>query len=141
MDEGILLSRSNVTDPLMLLVTNRNKQLIDLFEQAANLYGIPMGDLVYVDPAADEAAFHPPYNELDAISSGWIQTGKFYHSTADVDWGGVDFKQMEKLTRAHAFLIDELGQLSKADLKKGGYPVPSKSIYQSDLLKIKMGDN
>ena len=100
-----------------------------------------LGDLVYVDPAADEAAFHPPYNELDAISSGWIQTGKFYHSTADVDWGGVDFKQMEKLTRAHAFLIDELGQLSKADLKKGGYPVPSKSIYQSDLLKIKMGDN
>ncbi len=141
MDEGILQSRSNVTDPLMLLVTNRNQQLIDLFKQAANLYGIPMGDLVYVDPAADEAAFHPPYNELDAISSGWIQTGKFYHSTADVDWGGVDFKQMEKLTRAHAFLIDELGQLSKADLKKGGYPVPSKSIYQSDLLKIKMGDN
>jgi hypothetical protein len=141
MDEGMLVARSNITDPLMLLVTNRSPQLIELFKKAAMRYGIPMGDVVYIDPAADEAAFHPPYNDLDAISSGWIQTGKFYHSTADVDWGGVDFDQMEKLTRAHAYLIDQLSTVSKGDLKQGGFPVPEKSIYQSDLLKILMGNN
>lgn len=141
MDEGTLFARSNVADPLMLLVTNRSPVLIDLFKEAASQYGISMGDLVYIDPAADEAAFHIPYNDLNAISSGWIQTGKFYHSTADVDWGGVDFVQMEKLTRAHAFLIDQLSRYSKQDLHKGGLPVPEQSIYQSDLLKILMGDN
>jgi hypothetical protein len=141
MDEGTFVAQSNIADPLMLLVTNRSPLLIDLFKQAAGHYGIAMGGLVYIDPAADEAAFHPPYNALDAISTGWIQTGKFYHSTADVDWGGVDFNQMQKLARAHAYLIDELGAFSKADLERDGKPVPEKSIYQSDLLKILMGNN
>ena len=141
MDEGTFFARSNIADPLMLLITNRSPILIDLFKSAASLYGIPMGDLVYIDPAADEAAFHPPYNSLDAISSGWIQTGKFYHSTADVDWGGVDFQQMEKLARAHAYIIDSLAAYDKQDLQRGGKPVPEQSIYQSDLLKILMGDN
>jgi hypothetical protein len=141
MEEGMFIARSNIADPLMLLVTNRSPLLIDLFKNAASEYGITMGDLVYVDPAADEAAFHAPYNSLDAISSGWIQTGKFYHSTADVDWGGVDFHQMEKLTRAHAYVIDQLSAYSKQDLHRGGKPVAEQSIYQSDLLKILMGDN
>lgn len=141
LDEAVYIASSNVTDPLMLLVTNRSPVLIDIFKRAANLYAIPMGDLVYADPAADEAAFHPPFNDLDAISSGWITTGKFYHSTADVDWGAVNFKQIEKITRGHAYIIDELFKLTKTDLRRGGFPVPEKSIYQSDLLKMIMGNN
>ena len=141
MDEGMLVARSNITDPLMLLVTNRSPLLIELFKDAAKQYAIPMGDVVYIDPAADEAAFHPPYNDLDAISSGWIQTGKFYHSTSDVEASGVSFAHMEKITRAHAYIIDRLATVSQADLKRGGLPVPEKSIYQSDLLKILMGNN
>ncbi|MEE8305056.1 MAG: hypothetical protein V3S24_21765 [Candidatus Tectomicrobia bacterium] len=141
LDAGLFTARSNIADPLMLLVTNRSPALIDIFKRAATNYAISMGDLVYIDPAADEAAFHPPYNDLGAISSGWIQTGKFYHSTADVDWGGVDFQQMEKLARAHAFVIDELSKRNKADLHRDGFPVPEKSIYQSDLLKIMLGNN
>lgn len=141
LDESIYIARSNVTDPLMLLVSNRSPLLIDLFKSAAMNYSIPMGDLVYADPAADEAAFHPPYNELGAISSGWITTGKFYHSTADVDLGGVDFKQMEKITRAHAYIIDGLFKVTRADLDVGSHPVPEQSIYQSDLIKIIMGNN
>ena len=141
LDEGIFVGSSNVTDPLMLLVTNRSPVLIDIFKRAIHNYAIPTGDLVYVDPAADEAAFHPPFNDLGAISSGWIQTGKFYHSTADVDRGGVNFKQMEKLARAHAYVIDQLSGVSQDDLHRGGFPVPEKSIYQSDLVKILMGNN
>lgn len=141
MDEGFFWARSNITDPLALLVTNRSPKLIDIFKQAATEYTIPMGDFVYVDPAADEAAFHPPYNDLGAISAGWIQTGKFYHSTADIDADGVHFEHVEKLARAHAFIIDELADVSKTDLEAGGKPVPETSIYQSDLMKILLGDN
>lgn len=141
LDEALYVSRTNVSEPLMLLVTNRSPVLIDLFKRAAANYAIPMGDLVYPDPAADEAAFHPPYNDLDAISTGWVSIGKFYHSTADIDLGGVDFVQMEKISRAHAFIIDELFELKKADLQRGGHPVPAKSVYQSDLMQIIMGDN
>jgi hypothetical protein len=141
LDESIYIANSNVTDPMMLLVTNRSPVLIDIFKQAAHLYAIPMGDLVYADPAADEAAFHPPFNDLGAISSGWILTGKFYHSTADVDWGAINFKQVEKMARGHAFIIDELFELEKADLHRDGHPAPEKSIYQSNILKMFMGNN
>jgi hypothetical protein len=141
LDEALYVAKSNVAEPLMLMVTNRSPVLIDLFKQAAASYAVPMGDLVYSDPAADEAAFHPPYNGLGAISTGWISVGKFYHSTADVDLGGVDFEQMEKVARAHAFIVDELFKLKKADLLRGGHPVPEKTIYQSDLIQIIMGDN
>jgi len=141
MDAGAFVALSNITDPLMLLVTNRSPLLIDLFKRAATNYAIAMGDIVYIDPAADEAAFHPPYNDLNAISSGWVNNGKYYHSTADVDWNAVDFSQMEKLARAHAFIIDELSKATKADLHRDGFPAPTKSIYQSDLLKIIVGNN
>lgn len=141
LDEGLHVSKTNAAEPLLLLVTNRSPVLIDLFQQAAANYSIVMSDLVYPDPAADEAAFHAPYNDLGAISTGWVSIGKFYHSTADVDLGGVDFMQMEKMARAHAFIIDELFNLKKADLHRGGHPVPAKSLYQSDLIQIIMGDN
>ncbi len=141
LDEGIFVGSSNVTEPLMLLVTNRSPVLIDIFKRAIQDYAIPTGNLVYIDPAADEAAFHPPYNDLGAISSGWIQTGKFYHSTADIDGAGVNFKQIEKLARAHAYVIDQLAGVTKEDLQRGGFEVPEKSIYQSDLIKIMMGNN
>lgn len=34
--------------------------------------------------------------------------------------------QMEKIARAHAFVVDELFELKKADLQRGGHPVPGK---------------
>jgi len=141
LDEALYVSPSNVAEPLMLLVTNRSPVLIDLFKRAASNYSIAMGDLVYADPAADEAAFHPPYNDLGAISTGWVSIGKFYHSTADVDLGGVDFAEMEKIARAHAFIIDELFLLEKEDLERGGHTVPAESVYRSDLMQIIMGDH
>ncbi|MFP6687104.1 MAG: hypothetical protein VB934_20445, partial [Polyangiaceae bacterium] len=141
MDESLFIARSNAMEPLMLLVTNRSPLLINLFKRASAAYSIAMGDFVYVDPAADEAAFHPPYNDLGAISSGWIQTGKFYHSTADVDQSAVDYTMLQHLARGHAFVIDGLANFSKADLHWDGQPLPEQSIYQSDLMKMILGNN
>jgi hypothetical protein len=141
LDESLFVATSNAMEPLMLLVTNRSPLLINLFKRAAAAYSIAMGDLVYVDPASDEAAFHPPYNDLGAISSGWIHTGQFYHSTADVERSAVNYTMLQHLTRGHAFVIDGLANFSKADLHWDGQPVPEQSIYQSDLMKMILGNN
>lgn len=141
LDEGVYISKTNVSSPLMTLVTNLNKKLIEILTQASVNYSFPIGDFVYQDVAADEAAFHPPYNDLGAVSAGYIQTGKFYHSTADVDLGGVSFDTMEKMARAHAFIIDEVFKLSKEQIHKAEADLPKESVYASELLKIIMGDN
>ena len=144
--EGVFVGTSNITEPVMLTNTNQSPLLNELFLEAARRYTLSIGDVLVIEPFADEAAFHPPFHDIGAISAGWIQSSKFYHSSADVDWetigwGGVNFKQMEKFTRAHAFIIEELFNYSKADLERGGKPVPKIPIYQSDLLKMYMGNN
>ena len=141
MDEGVYISKTNINSPLMALVTNLNKNLINILVKASINYSFTIGDFIYQDVAADEAAFHPPYNDLNAVSIGYIQTGKFYHTTADVDLDGVNFKTMEKITRAHAFIIDEVFKLSKEEIHKAEATLPKESIYGSELLKIIMGDN
>jgi hypothetical protein len=140
LEEGIIVGRSNVAEPMMLLVTNRSPLLIDVFKRAIRSYAIPTGDLLLIDPAGDESAFHPPYNDLGAISAGWILSGRTYHSTADVDRGLVSYAEVEKMARAHAFVIDELAARSRADLREGGSAPPEKSIYQSDLFKLFFGN-
>ena len=42
---------------------------------------------------------------------------------------------------AQAFTVDELFKLKKADLLRGGHPVPEKTLHQSDLIQIVMCDN
>ncbi len=125
----------------MTLVTNLNKKFISILIKAATYYSFTIGDFIYQDVAADEAAFHEPYNDLGAVSIGYLRTGNFYHSTADVDFGGVSFDTMEKMARAHAFIIDEVFKLSKEEIHKAEAPMPKESIYASELLKIIMGDH
>ena len=146
LNEGVFVGTSNVTEPLLLTNTNQSPLINDIFLRAAQLYTLSIGDVLVIEPFADEAAFHPPFHDIGAISAGWIQTSKFYHSSADVDWekigwGGVNFGQMEKFGRAHAYIIEELFKYSKADLQQGAKPVPETPIYQSDLLKLYMGNN
>ena len=146
MYEGVFVSTSNITEPLFLTNTNQSPLISEIFIEAANQYTLAVGDIAIIEPFADEAAFHPPFHDIGAISAGWIQSSKFYHSSADVDWetlgwGGVDYKQMEKFGRAHAFIIETLFKYNKADLEKDGKPAPKAPIYQSDLLKMYMGNN
>jgi hypothetical protein len=124
------------------MVTNRSPLLIDIFKQAIRNYAISVADFVYVDPAADETNFHPPYNDLDAISAGFSKSGIHYHTTSDVDHDLVSFEEMEKLGRAHAYVIDQLAPYTKEDLQKDALsqPDPEKSIYQSELFKMMFGN-
>ena len=140
LEEGIIVGGSNVAEPLMLLITNRSPLLIDIFRRAISAYAIPTGDLLLIDPAADEAAFHPPFADLDAVSAGWMLSSRIYHSTADVERNLVSHEELAKIARAHAFVVDELGPHSRADVREGGQSPPEKSIYQSDLFKLFFGN-
>ena len=49
---------------------------------------------------------------------------------------------LEKQGRAYSFIIDELMKYEKVDLERGGTPYTAeKSIYQSDILKLLLGNH
>jgi hypothetical protein len=141
-DEGWILANSNVAVPGILMVTNRSPLIVDLFRQAAKNYSISTADFVYADPAADETNFHPPYFDGGVISAGWATGTRYYHSTADYEQNLISPYELEKMARAHAFISDELGNYSKADLERGAVPYRAEnSIYQSDVLKMMFGNH
>jgi len=143
LDEGWLTTApSNQGVPGLLMITNQSPLLTDLFKQAANNYSIPTGDFIYTDPAADETNFHPPYFDQGIISAGWATGTRYYHSSADGEHDLVSSRELEKMARAYAFIIDELGQYGKGDLEAGAVPYSAEnSIYQSDILKLMFGNH
>ena len=143
LDEGWVTSvPTNVMVPQLLMVTNRSPLLIDLFRQAATRYNIATMDYVYSDPASDETNFHPPYFDAGVISAGWATGTRYYHTTADYENNLVRPEILEKQGRAYAYVIDELMKYEKRDLERGDTPYSAeKSIYQSDILKLLMGNH
>ena len=141
-DEGWITSKSNVGAPPMLMITNRSPLLIDLFLEAATRYSIATSDFYFIDPAADETNFHPPYFDAGIITAGWTSGTRYYHTTADYENGLISPIELQKMARAHAFIVSELEKYDKSDLEKGAVPYSAeKSIYQSDLLKFMLGNH
>jgi NDP-sugar pyrophosphorylase family protein len=69
-------------------------------------------------------------------SAGFIQTGQLYHSTMDgLHWYKPE--HLERLTRAHAYLLSELNQHSFTELRQksvsGDLPPPYSS---PDFLRL-----
>ncbi len=143
LDEGWISSvPTNVMTPQMLMVTNRSPLLIDLFQRAATLYNIATMEYVYPEPASDETNFHPPYFDAEIISAGWATGTRYYHTTADYENNLVRPEVLEKQGRAYAYVIDELMKYEKSDLERGATPYSAeKSIYQSDMLKLLLGNH
>ena len=137
---GEVYKPANVARPSTLLITNRSPVLQDIFRRAITDYALSTAQFLFVDPAADEAAFHPPYNDLNAISAGFGTMGPLYHTPMDVERKLVNFKEVEKMARAHAFIIDVLGPYTKEDLERDGAPPPAESVYRSDFFKLYMGN-
>jgi hypothetical protein len=122
------------------LVTNHSPLLVDLLRKSVQEFGLAVTQFVSNEPVADEAAFHPPYADLDAISIGWQTIGRTYHSTADVEAGLIGYAELERWSQSLAYVIDNLEVYSKDDLQKDGTPVPEQSTYQSDALKMTFGN-
>ena len=142
-DEGWVSGvHSNMGFPGMLMVTNKSPLLLDLFRQAANRYSIASSDFYFPDPAADETNFHPPYVDMGIISAVWTVGSRYYHTTADYERDLVSAREIEKLARGHAFIIDALSNYTKSDLEEGAEPYTAEqSIYQSDALKLMLGNH
>ena len=92
-----------------------------------------------VDPLGDTPAFYPPFLDLgEPISAGWTESATFYHSEASREM--VDPKALEKIARAHAYVVEELFHHEREDLARGGSPRPPTHFYYSDLLKMVYGN-
>lgn len=140
--DGPINQLTNAELPLMLLLTNRSPLMLDIFKNASNLYSLPVCDRYIVDPVADELGFFPPFNNLDdPIAFGWHTSGgMYYHATSDGDMDGlVNMKSLEKITRAHAYVIEELFKHTEADLRKDEIPRSGKSIFEGNMFKMFLG--
>jgi hypothetical protein len=140
--EGFLTGPTNIGSPYFLTLSNRSPLLLDLFKEAASEYGVSMADVYSTDFATDEIAFYPPFNDFGApVFAGWLQTGPYYHTTADVDMNGISFAEMEKAARGMSFIFDQLGKHTVADLREGESPFPKDNGYSSPLFKLFLGNN
>jgi len=139
LEEAGIFSWSNSTNPLMLFITNRSPVLIDIFKRAVQRYNIPTADLLLVDPVGDTPAFYPPFLDLgEPISAGWTESARFYHSEASREM--VAPAALEKMARAHAYVIEEIFRVTREDLHRGASPRPRTHFYYSDLLKMIYGN-
>jgi hypothetical protein len=96
-------------------------------------YGIVVNRNSFTTPAGDVDGL------IDIPSAGFIQTGYFYHSEIDsLDWYKPE--DLERLTRAHAFLIDEVNKISLEEIRKssvvGDLPPPYSSPDVMELLRV-----
>lgn len=139
--EGPFRGPTNVASPLFFTISNRSPVLIDLFKAAASAYGVVVADRAMTDLATDEIALYPPFTDLgDPIFAGWLQTGAYYHSTADVDLNGINFHELERVTRAYAFVFDRLAPFTIADLRRGERERPTDNPYASPLFRLFLGN-
>lgn len=140
--EGFLTGPTNSGSPIFLTLSNRSPLLLNLFREAASEYGISMADVYSTDFATDEIAFYPPFNDFGApVFAGWLQTGPYYHTTADVDMDGISYAEMEKVARGMAFIFDQLGNHTVEDLREGESPLTNDSVYSSEAFKLFLGNN
>ncbi len=141
LSEGPFGGPTNAPTPLFFTSSNRSPALIEIFNAAASKYGVVVADQAITDLPTDEIAFYPPFAKLgDPIFAGWLQTGTYYHSTADVDLQGVSFNELERVTRAYAYVFDQLGSLTLADLRLGEQPRSEDNAYASRLFQLYLGN-
>ena len=115
--------------------------LVDVGAIVAVVNGVVVADRAGTDMPTDEIALYPPFADLgDPIFAGWLQTGAYYHTTADVDLRGISFREMERVARAYAYVFDRLGPLTLADLRRGERAGPMDNPYASPLFKLFLGN-
>ena len=134
---------ANTEQPLMLLMSNRSPYLLDLFVEASEQYAVPMANRYIIDAPADEMAFLKPYSDLgpNPIVTGWISTGIYYHTTLDGEMESLMHAQsIEKIARAHAYIIDSVFTKTEAELREGEIPRTDQNIYASEMMKMYFGN-
>ena len=127
-----MLVTTNVLAPLLPFISNGNYFVHDAMKRMVNNYGIVVNRDLLTAPAGDVDGL------IDIPSAGFIQTGYLYHSEIDsLDWYKPE--DLERLTRAHAFLIDEVNKIPIEEIREssiGDLPPPYSSPDVMELLRV-----
>jgi len=106
-DESGIASFTNTQNAQFVFVSGKQKALIALFHEAAELYDIPVVDAVLADPVGDIQGFYPPFaQDSSLLSAGFIEGTPFYHSTADGDLGLLCDEGLARSLRAYQHVFE-----------------------------------
>ncbi len=121
------LQLTNTNSPLKAFVSNGNQVLANALADTADQYGLVSVSHAMKASAGDAEGFETFPN------IGFIQTGYLYHSDADgMQWYSPD--DLGRVTRAHAYLIDQVNELSVEEIGSAENGIPP---YRSmELLKM-----
>lgn len=123
-------SLTNTENPRGLFVTNMSPLLIELFSQAADRYGIVTSQGTYPNYWGDVVGFMG----TGVTCAGWIEAMYFYHSELDSP-DTVTPQGLERITRAYAWVMDQVEGRSRAELEEGAIETPSLH-YVSEMQEI-----
>ncbi len=128
-----MLVTTNALAPLTPFISNGNYSVRDAMQRMVDNYGIVVNRDSWTTPAGDVDGL------IDIPSAGFIQTGYLYHSEIDsLDWYKPE--DLERLTRAHAFLIDEVNKIPIGEIREssvaGDLPPPYSSPDVMELLRV-----
>jgi len=126
-----MLVTTNTLAPLIPFISNGNYSVHDAMQRMVDNYGIVVNRDLWTTPAGDVDGL------TDIPSAGFIQTGYLYHSEIDsLDWYKPE--DLERLTRAHAFLIDEVNKIPIEEIRESSIddlPPPYSSPDVMELLR------
>ena len=126
-----MLVTTNALAPLIPFISNGNYSVRDAMQRMVDNYGIVVNRDLWTTPAGDVDGL------TDIPSAGFIQTGYLYHSEIDsLDWYKPE--DLERLTRAHAFLIDEVNKIPIEEIRESSIddlPPPYSSPDVMELLR------
>ena len=95
--EANLLTLTNTENARLLMITNVSPWLVEHMTQAASDYGIVMLQNVFQEYAGDIKGLL----DTGIPSIGWIETGYFYHNSADSP-DNISAASLQNMTRAYA---------------------------------------
>lgn len=106
-DEAGIATFTNVQNAMSVFVSGKQKNLMDLFHEAAKIHGLPVLDLVLADPLGDIQGFYTPFAEDNSLlSAGFIEGTPFYHSTADCELGMLCDEGLARAFRAYQYVLE-----------------------------------
>jgi len=126
-EELAAFSLTNTENPRGIMVTNMSPLLLDLFIEAADRYGVVQPVGTYPNYWGDVVGFMG----TGVTAVGWIEANYFYHSELD-GLHVVTPQGLERITRAYAWIMDEVERHTRAELERDAIATPSLH-YDSEL--------
>lgn len=98
----------NVQNAMYAFASGKQKNILNLLQEAANTYGLPLFDYSAADPMGDIQGLYKPFaSSNNLLSAGYIEGTPFYHSTADVDLDMLCDEGLARALRCYQYILDK----------------------------------